>query len=183
MKEEFEIIQWDESKKYYDNALIFKDIYKLKGYLDLARAGGRSIIAVSGGFDVFHYAHLRYIQSAKALLEDSFLVVIVNKDSWLERKKGYVFMKEDERLEIISGIRGVDAVVSWDDGSPSVAGALEILQPDIFANGGDRNSIENVPEYEICKKIKCKMAFGVGGKKIQSSSELIKRYENRTKDI
>lgn len=181
VERKFEILD-NKNEKYDPSKKIFEDVYELKKVLNLsaltdAHAGvffEKTIVVVSGGFDPIHVGHVRYIKSASKLKgHDGILVVIANKDSWLIRKKGYNFMKEQERMEIISSIEGVDYVLSWDDNSPNVVGCIEILEPHIFANGGDRDSIENVPEYDICKKIGCKMAFGVGGGKIQASSELI----------
>jgi D-beta-D-heptose 7-phosphate kinase/D-beta-D-heptose 1-phosphate adenosyltransferase len=102
------------------------------------------------------------------------LAVIVNGDGFLLRKKGYSFMPFKERAEIIAGIKGVDYVVYWDDLSQTVTGAIEILKPVIFTKGGDRDAAANVPEFDLCKKIGCKVMFGVGGGKIQSSSDLVK---------
>ena len=82
-------------------------------------------------------------------------------------------MNVSERMEIISGIRGVDEVTTWDDGSQTVIGAIDILKPSYFTKGGDRSDPSVVPEYEICRKINCDIVFGVGGEKIQSSSDLI----------
>jgi D-beta-D-heptose 7-phosphate kinase/D-beta-D-heptose 1-phosphate adenosyltransferase len=101
-------------------------------------------------------------------------VVIVNGDGFLHRKKGFAFMPEAERLEIIAGVRGVDYVVPWDDGGQTVTGALEILRPTFFTKGGDRDSAANVPEFELCDRIRCEVLFGVGGGKIQSSSDLVR---------
>ena len=72
----------------------------------------------------------------------------------------------------------VDDVVGWDDGSQTVTGAIEKIKPDYFTKGGDRNNAENVPEFDMCKKIGCEVVFNVGGAKIQSSSDLIANYEN-----
>ena len=83
-------------------------------------------------------------------------------------------MPEAERAEIIAGVAGVDAVVLWDDGTQFVTGALEILRPIVFTKGGDRDSAANVPEFDLCDKIGCKVVFGIGGGKIQSSSDLVK---------
>jgi D-beta-D-heptose 7-phosphate kinase/D-beta-D-heptose 1-phosphate adenosyltransferase len=86
-------------------------------------------------------------------------------------------MPLEERMELISSIKGVDFVVPWDDGTQFVTGAIEIMKPNIFAKGGDRSIAENVPEYDACVKIGCKVVFGIGGKhKIQSSSALIEKY-------
>jgi len=136
----------------------------------------RTCVTTSGGFDPLHVGHLRCIQGSVDLARQHKvpLVVIVNGDGFLTRKKGFAFMPAEERAEIIAGIAGVDAVVIWDDGTQFVTGALDILRPIVFAKGGDRDSASNVPEFELCEKIGCKVIFGVGGGKIQSSSELVR---------
>lgn len=134
------------------------------------------IVATSGGFDCLHCGHTRCIQSS-ALLGDC-LVVIVNGDGFLQRKKGYVFMTLGERMEIISSLRGVDHVLAWDDGTQLVDGALTILRPDIFTKGGDRSSPTCMAqaELEACEHIGCTVVYGVGGtEKVQSSSRLCSR--------
>lgn len=137
----------------------------------------RVVVAVSGGFDPLHIGHIRLFQEAKSL--GDYLVVIVNNDNWLMKKKGYVFMPEEERKEIIEAIGCVDEVVltehSPDTTDMSVCKALEKVKPDIFANGGDRQR-NNIPEVATCKKIGCKIIFecGVGGK-VQSSSWLTEK--------
>lgn len=142
----------------------------------LAMPKFRTCVTTSGGFDPLHVGHLRCIQGSVDLARQNKvpLVVIVNGDGFLTRKKGFAFMPEMERAEIIAGIAGVDAVVIWDDGTQFVTGALDILRPIVFAKGGDRDSAANVPEFELCEKIGCKVVFGVGGGKIQSSSDLVK---------
>ena len=141
---------------------------------------GFSVYCTSGGFDPLHVGHLRCIQHTanmcqggpKGRGEPGLFVVIVNGDGFLYRKKGYAFMPHHERMEIVAGIEGVDYVLGWDDGSQTVTGALEILKPKFFTKGGDRNSAENVPEFDLCKEIECKVMFNIGGGKIRSSSEL-----------
>lgn len=134
------------------------------------------IVATSGGFDPLHIGHVRCIQEASDLKGvDGKLIVIVNGDGFLMRKKGFVFMPFEERAEIIDAIAGVDYVLGWDDGSQFVSKALEILRPDIFAKGGDRSDPDKVPEFAICQSIGCEIRFGVGGReKVQSSSDLTK---------
>lgn len=133
------------------------------------------VVATSGGFDPLHVGHIRLIQEAKALGDK--LVVIVNSDAWLKRKKGFVFMNLKHRMEMIKAITGVDEVMAWDDGSPTVKGALRKLKPDIFAKGGDRGSLDKVPEAKVCEEIGCKIVFNVGkGGKVESSSWLLKRF-------
>lgn len=138
---------------------------------------GRYKVMASGGFDPLHIGHLDYIQEASCIAPDKnpILIVVVNGDEWLKRKKSFVFMLEKERANIVAGISGVDYVLVWDDGTPTVSGAIEALTPDYFAKGGDRDSKLNVPEYDICESVGCKVIFGVGGGKIQSSSDLVEK--------
>jgi cytidyltransferase-like protein len=144
------------------------------------RNGGHvPLVSTSGGFDPLHIGHLRCIQAASMLKGDNGLfVVIVNGDGFLMRKKGYVFMPQEERLELVAALRGVDYVVAWDDGGQFVTGAIEIIKPNIFAKGGDRSTAENVPEYDTCMKVGCHVVFGIGGHtKVQSSSDLVQKMQ------
>ena len=133
----------------------------------------RPIVATSGGFDPLHVGHLRCILEAKKL--GGTLIVIVNGDGFLMRKKRYQFMPCVDRMEIIDGIRGVDHVVDWDDGSQFVSKAIELIRPNIFAKGGDRAEPKDIPEWDICQQVGCQVVFGVGGGKIRSSSELVEQ--------
>tara|TARA_B100000575_G_C23143450_1_gene666397 strand:+ start:14886 stop:15344 length:459 start_codon:yes stop_codon:yes gene_type:complete len=139
------------------------------------------IIAVSGGFDPIHVGHLRMMQDAA---QHGKLVVIINSDDWLLRKKGYVFMPWDERAEIISAYDFVDEVVMAKDDDRTVVASLDEIKPDIFANGGDRENI-NTPEARFCKENGIEMMWGVGGGKIQSSSSMVKSVtqKKRSKDL
>ncbi|KKU03998.1 MAG: Glycerol-3-phosphate cytidylyltransferase [Parcubacteria group bacterium GW2011_GWA2_45_30] len=136
------------------------------------------IVAVSGGFDPVHVGHVRLFKEAKKLGDK--LVVILNNDNWLRKKKGRIFMPEDERKEIISALTDVDEVVLTshppDPDDMSVCAELERIHPHIFSNGGDRTR-DNIPEFSVCRKINCRMEFNVGaGGKIQSSSWLLGNY-------
>ena len=126
-------------------------------------------IAVSGGFDPVHIGHVRMIRAAAQFGD---VIVICNSDAWLKRKKGYSFMPFIERAEILRAFKGVKDVVEADDDDGSVCETLKVLQPDIFANGGDRFNT-NTPEAQTCKKYDIEMLWGVGGGKIQSSSDLV----------
>jgi D-beta-D-heptose 7-phosphate kinase/D-beta-D-heptose 1-phosphate adenosyltransferase len=131
-------------------------------------------IAVSGGFDPVHIGHIRSFREAKKLGDK--LLIILTRDDQLIRKKGYYFMPFEERKEILERIEGVDRVVPNVDDDITSNESLEYYRPDIFAKGGDRTE-DNMPEIEkdICAKIGCKIVYGVGGDKIQSSSSLVKR--------
>ena len=127
-------------------------------------------VAVSGAFDPIHIGHVRYLHEA-AKLGDR-LIVILNSDDFLLRKKGFVFMPFEERKEILEAMRGVDEVVAAIDEDQTVSKTLEIIKPNIFAKGGDKTGPENIPEIETCLNIGCKVITKVGGGKIRSSSEL-----------
>jgi cytidyltransferase-like protein len=139
------------------------------------------IVAVSGGFDPIHPGHIQLFREAKALGDK--LVVIINNDNWLKAKKGHPFMSQKERKIVIEALRDVDAVmVTEHKSSPKdmgVAKELRLLQPDIFANGGDRKK-DNTPEGHVCSELGIKMIFGIGkGGKIQSSSWLLGNYVDK----
>ncbi len=138
------------------------------------------IVAVSGGFDPVHIGHVRLFKEAKKLGDK--LIVILNNDNWLKEKKGYVFMSQNERKEIIETFSCVDEVIITDhEENPndiSVCAELERIKPDIFANGGDRKK-ENVPEVNLCRKLNIEMVWSVGGEKIRSSSELLDNYRRK----
>ena len=100
------------------------------------------------------------------------VIVIVNSDDWLMRKKGYIFMPFEERCEIIDGFTATGETVGVDDSDGTVCEALTRLKPDYFANGGDRKS-HNTPEMDLCEKLGIEMLWSVGGGKVQSSSSLV----------
>ncbi len=137
------------------------------------------VVAVSGGFDPLHIGHVRLFQEAKKLGDK--LVLILNNDNWLKRKKGCVFMPQNERKELLEALTCVDRVlITSHPQNPkdmSVCKELLRLRPDIFANGGDRRK-DNIPEVVTCEMIGCKTVFNIGkGGKIQSSSWLLENYK------
>jgi D-beta-D-heptose 7-phosphate kinase/D-beta-D-heptose 1-phosphate adenosyltransferase len=140
------------------------------------------IVAVSGGFDPPHIGHVRMFNDARKLGDK--LVVIINNENWLRKKKGFVFMPDADRKEIIQNFKSVDHVIVTehpvDPSDMSVCEALKTLKPDIFANGGDRHA-DNIPEYELCDSLGIEMVFNVGGDKLRSSSELVKNAQDAAK--
>lgn len=133
----------------------------------------RSVV-VTGGFDPLHVGHLMHMKEARKL--GDHLTVIVNSDGDMLRKKGYCFMPLAERMEIVGSLKFVDRVLACLDNDGTVARTLKWLKADIFAKGGDRTP-DNMPrsELEACKSIGCRIVYGVGGGKAQSSSELVKK--------
>ena len=109
----------------------------------------RPLVAVSGGFDPIHKGHVQMILEASKFGD---VVVILNSDDWLERKKGYKFMDFAQRSFIAGCIKGVVFTTGVDDSDGTVCEALLRLKPDYFANGGDRK-LNNTPEMEICDEL------------------------------
>ena len=142
------------------------------------------VVVISGFFNPLHVGHIDYISSARNL--GDFLVVIVNSDEQVKIKGSVPFMNQDDRLRIIRNIKGVDrSVIAIDkDGSvcQTIREEFKRLQNDpffediIFANGGDRKE-GGVPEDILENELGIRMIYNVGGEKVQSSSELIKKTE------
>jgi len=139
----------------------------------------KKIIVVSGGFDPLHSGHISYFRAAKKLGDK--LIVALNSDNWLERKKGSYFMPFIERKTILENIVHIDSVIDFeDDEYGSCILGLEKIKEKyqkekiIFCNGGDRNE-ENIPEMRV---LGIDFAFGVGGTdKKNSSSWILKEYQ------
>jgi D-beta-D-heptose 7-phosphate kinase/D-beta-D-heptose 1-phosphate adenosyltransferase len=127
-------------------------------------------VAISGAFDPIHVGHISYIREA-AKLGDR-LVIILNSDNFLLRKKGFVFRPFEDRKTILESIRGVDEVIASMDDDQTVCKTLEMLKPDIFAKGGYRTGPQNIPEVEICNAIGCTVVTNVGGGKLRTDMEL-----------
>ena len=141
---------------------------------------------VTGGFDPIHSGHISYFKRAKDL--SNYLVVGVNTEEWLTRKKGQYFQSWKERAEIIRHLDMVDAVISWDDEDDSACGAiakcLDIAEVVVFANGGDRGK-DNTPEIDkYDNHPNVQFAWGVGGDdKMNSSSWILHGYFERQKKL
>ncbi|MDC3325709.1 adenylyltransferase/cytidyltransferase family protein [Gammaproteobacteria bacterium] len=136
------------------------------------------IVVISGGFDPIHSGHISYIKSSSKIGDK--LIVALNSDNWLIKKKGKFFLPFEERSAVLRELQDVDDVIGFkDDEQGSCRNALEHLKKEypfdeiIFCNGGDRNE-KNILEQDV-KNIKFK--FGLGGtKKKNSSSKILKKY-------
>ena len=134
------------------------------------------IIIVSGGFDPLHSGHIAHFKAAKEL--GDILIVGLNSDDWLTRKKGKPFMPIDERLSIIRELRVVDLAFAFNDDDNSsrdlIKKVLDLYKSDVvFANGGDRTQ-DNIPEMEQFKDdSRVSFEFGVGGDDKKNSSSWI----------
>ena len=142
---------------------------------------------VTGGFDPIHSGHISYFSRAKDFSD--FLVVGLNTEEWLTKKKGQYFQSWKERAEIISHLTMVDAVITVpDDDEGSACGAiakcLEIADTVVFCNGGDRGS-DNTPETDkYGEDPRVQFEYGIGGTdKMNSSSWILHGYFERQKKL
>ncbi len=138
------------------------------------------VVLATGGFDPLHTGHIKLFKEAKKL--GDFLMIGVNSDAWLTRKKGKPFMPITERKVIVGELRVVDNVLEFDDSDDSACDAiqhiLDISNWDIvFVNGGDRGK-ENTPELErYADHPRVNFAWGVGGtEKTNSSSWILEKW-------
>lgn len=138
-------------------------------------------VIVSGGFDPVHPGHIKMFQEA-AMHGD--VIVALNSDNWLTRKKGKPFMLFAERLAVLASIRYISDVISFDDTDGTACDAIrkvKFLNANsriYFANGGDRD-INNIPEIGVCNELGVEVITGIGGSiKQQSSSALLSDWNS-----
>lgn len=133
------------------------------------------IVCTSGGFDPVHPGHLSCILESKQFGDT--VVVIVNGDGFLTRKKGKPFQDLETRLGIMSYALGADIIVPFEiENDQTVREALRKLRPHVFTKGGDRCSPETIPEWDICQELGIRVETGVGKPKNWSSSEFLAKW-------
>ena len=142
----------------------------------------RTIAIVSGGFDPIHPGHIMMMEECKKFSD--YLIVGLNSDVWLTRKKGNFFMDMKHRSYVVSRLKVVDETMEFNDDDNSASDLLKKVVEKypgtkvIFANGGDRSDPSKVRELEIAEKLKIELKFGVGGShKESSSSDLLGRWK------
>ena len=136
------------------------------------------IVIATGGFDPVHSGHTAYLQASRNL--GDHLIVGLNSDAWLERKKGRAFMPWAERANIVSHLRFVDRVIEFNDNDNTAIEAIQTVKTMfpwaklVFANGGDRTK-DNIPEMVFDD---VEFIFGVGGEdKANSSSWILEEWK------
>ena len=136
---------------------------------------------VSGGFDPIHEGHIAMILDAAE--KSDGVILLLNSDEWLRRKKGKNFMSFHSRKVVCENIKGVMEVHEFNDDDGSASDGIRIVRekyPDaelIFANGGDRGK-DNIPEGSACEKYDVKLEFGIGGSnKANSSSWILEKWK------
>ena len=140
---------------------------------------------VSGGFDPIHEGHIEMIKEAKA--KSDGVIVLVNSDAWLCRKKGKNFMNFKTRMTILENIKGVIEAFGFDDSDGSASDGIRKARAKypydelVFANGGDRTK-DNIPEAPAARECNVALEFGVGGNsKANSSSWILKDWTDADK--
>jgi len=145
----------------------------------------KRIVLVTGGFDPIHSGHIEYFNSAKRFGDE--LIVGLNSDEWLTRKKGKAFMPFKERKAIIESLKMVDKVIDFDDSDDTANLAIYNIGSTlgkgdklVFANGGDRTN-QSTPEYKLYNNYPwIEFEFGVGGEnKMNSSSWILDEWKTQ----
>ena len=137
---------------------------------------------ISGGFDPVHIGHLAMIKDAKKIADD--VIVLLNSDKWLVRKKGKPFMVEAQRAQILEEFESVSEVIiqEKDDDDSSNNAIIDFYNSHkkrtiCYCNGGDRSQEDKIREAETCKNLGIDLKFGIGGiHKLESSSNLTKNH-------
>tara|TARA_Y100000766_G_C18687846_1_gene497949 strand:- start:28 stop:465 length:438 start_codon:yes stop_codon:yes gene_type:complete len=139
----------------------------------------KNIIILSGGFDPVHKGHIRMFKEASM---NGMVIAGLNSDDWLIRKKGKFFMPFIERKEILESIKYIDLVKSFNDNDDTACNLIEKINNEysdkyniFFGNGGDRTN-QTTPEIKFCNNNNIDLIWGLGGGKIQSSSDLLKNW-------
>jgi len=179
-----------ETPKIYESpdggkTVYARDFGQAPAFRVLVKSPEKRVVLVTGGFDPLHSGHLAYFKAAKSLGDT--LVVGINSDSWLKRKKGRSFYTWDERFQLIKNLEMVDYVIEFNDDENNSINAIKQATQTfpsakiIFANGGDRTA-ENIPEMGLLDDIRYKdnleFVFSVGGdNKMNSSSWILEEWK------
>ncbi len=137
---------------------------------------------LSGGFDPVHIGHLAMIKDASNIANE--VIILLNSDNWLTRKKGKPFMVANQRAVILEEFMSVSKVIIQDDDTDNSSNKaiiefhkLNSNKTICYCNGGDRSQENKIRESEVCKELGIDLKFGIGGiHKIESSSNLIKNH-------
>ena len=142
----------------------------------------KTIAIVSGGFDPIHPGHIMMMEECKKFSD--YLIVGLNSDIWLTRKKGNFFMDIKHRSYVVSRLKVIDETMEFNDDDDSASDLLKKVihkypsQKVVFANGGDRSDPSKVREQETAEKLGIELKFGIGGNhKESSSSDLLARWK------
>lgn len=135
----------------------------------------KTVVATSGFFDPIHPGHASCLVESKKF--GDVLVVILDGDQRAKTKKGKSFMPEIDRARVVDYIKEVDYVVIYNHPTRNdCVEAVEIIRPDVFTKGGDRDGSKNVPEFDVVEKYGGRVEFNVGDPKMWSSSNYLQEW-------
>jgi FAD synthetase len=141
-----------------------------------ATATKRKIVLASGVFDLLHFAHVKYLEEAKkAGGPDAELVIIVARDSTVEKRRGErPIIPENQRLALVDSLKVVDkAILGYEDFN--IEKVIEKIKPDVIALGYDRSDIEQTVRDYLKKRglnIKVVKIGKFGEDELDSSSKI-----------
>jgi len=140
------------------------------------------IVVLSGGFDPVHDGHIAMFEAAARKYD--YVIVGLNSDNWLSRKKGKPFMPYSVREKVLKSIKWVGEVWDFDDSDDSACNLLESVAFShaniTFGNGGDRSN-DNYPEYDFCLAQGINIDDTLGGSsKLNSSSDFLNEWRIET---
>lgn len=118
----------------------------LQDLLKKLRKDHKTIVTTNGCFDILHVGHVRYLEETKKF--GDILIVALNSDKSVRRLKGEgrPINNENDRAEVLNGLKSVDYVVLFDEDSP--ADLLAEIKPDVHTKGADY-TVETLPEAKI----------------------------------
>jgi len=143
-----------------------------------------NIVIFTGGFDPIHSGHISCIKEARKL---GRVVIGLNSDEWLARKKGKPFLTFEERKAVLDEFKDILCVIAFDDSDDTASDAIRHVMnlfpknKIIFVNGGDRTE-GNIPELEVFRDHpRVSFQFGIGGQnKKNSSSSILSDWNQST---
>jgi FAD synthetase len=113
----------------------------------------RKVVLASGTFDLFHFGHIKYLEEARKLGgENAKLIVIVARDSTVEKRKGKrPVMSEDQRRAVVESLKVVDdAILGYEDFN--IEKVIERIRPDVIAVGHDQEGVEGEVRRVVAEK-------------------------------
>jgi bifunctional ADP-heptose synthase (sugar kinase/adenylyltransferase) len=154
----------------------------MEEWMEVYRVKPINFVMTSGGYDPLHPGHVSYLLDAVGVNPGIMMIhiAVVNGDAFLREKKGKPFMPLMDRCKVVSGVKGVKAVLAYEaENEMTVSPVIEALKPGWFAKGGDRTSKRNIPEWQACENAGTKLVTGVGHKKEWASSNYLKKWKEK----
>ncbi len=145
----------------------------------------KKLVIASGVFDLIHYGHIKFLESAKSKGgPDAELIVVVARDSTAKRLKGqHTILPEEERRAIVESLKPVDKAILGYEGL-DVPAIIENYKPDIIAVGYDQSRIEEMVKHYVDahgKNIQVIKVEKFGREDLDSSTKIKRKIADRMK--